>query len=646
MHGTGWLQEGFGGKMRISRLELIDYKCFEHLVLDNLGDRVVLVGPNGCGKSAVLESIAVLKEYVGTYDPNTNLYREHLPVLNKHTTAWPQNQPLPIRSDQSSATIKVGLGLNPSESALVDGAEHVEASIVIERTHEVTPWTSHPNVAKLFSNYDPASGIGVFDYISSERHYTSQRIKSLDLSKLSVDSQRRERVELPNEGRPSRKFSAIKHFIVAEQLNDLSTLNATGKQENSIELLQELFSYFFAPKRLIGAYNREDELQVAIETPYGLHDLDQLSSGERELFTVFVNLFRIRDFPAVILYDEPESHLNPGLEAKVIPALDRLQTQNQLWISTHGTELVGSVPMSQVIALRREAGTSTPERFLEESKTGRVRLFEDIGARVGLQLAANRVVFLEGKETHADKRILDQLAGTRLPGVLFVASGPSLGAQGAATRAGLLMEQASTDSAFFVVLDRDYRDEASVDALIAKLNNRAFVWRCHEVENLLLNSRAILQALKLNDITTLKTTEQVEGALLDAARSLSERFASEWAAYRLHADRGVADAGGAPQTEAAFTAMVEARRSRLADVYAESQAGLAFSEAKTAVETALGDGSWATVLPGKEILAAFRTAHVPSLPMQHFLDHVVHFASTDETPHPEIARLCQFINAS
>lgn len=632
--------------MRISRLELIDYKCFEHLALDNLGDRVVLVGPNGCGKSAVLESIAVLKEYVGTYDPNANLYREHLPVLNKHTTAWPQNQPLPIRSDQSSATIKVSLSLNPAESALVDGAGQVEASILIERTHEVTPWTSHPNVAKLFSNYDPASGIGVFDYISSERRYTSQRIKSLDLSKLSVDSQRRERVELPNESRPSHKFSAIKHFIVAEQLNDLSTLNATGKQENSIELLQELFSYFFAPKRLIGAYNREDELQVAIETPYGLHDLDQLSSGERELFTVFVNLFRIRDFPAVILYDEPESHLNPGLEAKVIPALDRLQTQNQLWISTHGTELVGSVPMSQVIALRREAGTSTPERFLEESKTGRVRLFEDIGARVGLQLAANRVVFLEGKETHADKRILDQLAGSRLPGVLFVASGPSLGAQGAATRAGLLMEQASTDSAFFVVLDRDYRDEASVDSLIVKLNNRAFVWRCHEVENLLLNPKAILHALELNGATALATAEQVEAALLDAARSLSERFASEWAAYRLHADKGGTDAGGAPQTKAAFEAMVEARRNRLASVYAESQTELAFREAMSAVETALGDGSWATVLPGKEILAAFRTAHVPSLPLQHFLDHVVHFASADEARHPEIERLCQFINAS
>ncbi len=96
---------------------------------------------------------------------------------------------------------------------------------------------------------------------------------------------------------------------------------------------------------------------------------------------------------------------------------------------------------------------------------------------------SNRVVFLEGKQAHADKRILDQLAGPRLPGVLFVASGSSLDVQGSATRASLLIEKASKDTAFLMVLDRDYRDEDSVQDLIKRLNQRVFVWSCHEVEN-------------------------------------------------------------------------------------------------------------------------------------------------------------------
>lgn len=627
--------------MKITRLELTDYKCFEHLVLEELGDRVVLVGPNGSGKSAILEAIAVLKEYVGTYDPNTNVYRANIPALNKVTTAWPQDQPLPIRSDRPAATIKVQLELNLAEAAAVAGQQHAEASITIDRNLEVTPKTSHPKLADLFRHFDHSSGIGVFDYISSDRHYASQRIKSLDINRLSLDAQRRERVELPNDSRMSQKFLAVKYFIIAEQLKDMSTLNATGRQQNSIELLQNLFAFFFGPKRLIGGMQRHGELQVVVETPYGLHDLDQLSSGERELFTVFVNLFRIREFPAVILYDEPERHLNPGLEAKVIPALDRLQTQNQLWISTHGTELIGSVPMDQIIALRREAGTSQPERFLDESRTARVRLFEDIGARVGLQLSANRVVFLEGKETHSDKRILDQLAGRQLPGVLFVASGSSLDVQGAATRAGLLLEHASKDAAFLMVLDRDYRDEASVTSLTRRLNNRAFVWQCHEIENLLLNPHVILQVLKMNGVDSLRTPEEVDEALKSAAQGQSERYVAQWAAYRLHADLGSADAGS-PKTIADYTAMIAARRQKVEDAYSDARATELLKQATARVALAFDDGSWRTALPGKEILGTLRGQYLPTLPNELFIDHLVHFAAEVES-HSEIQRLCEFI---
>jgi len=629
--------------MKITKLELIDYKCFVHLVLEDLGDRVVLVGPNGSGKSAILEAIAVVKEYIGTYDPNVNRYMETIPVLNKHTTAWPQNQPLPIRSDQESATIRVHLQLNEAEAAVVDGQQLVEASICIHRSREVSPTTSHSRVPDLFRHFDPSSGIGVFDYISADRRYSAQRIQSLDITRLSMDSQRRERVELPQEGHQSQKFSAIKHFIISEQLKDLSTFNATGDRTNSIALLQELFAFFFGPKKLVGGMERDSELQVVVDTPYGVHDLDQLSSGEKELFTVFVNLFRIREFPAVILYDEPERHLNPGLEAKVIPALDRLQTQNQLWISTHGTELVGSVPMDQIIALSREGGTAAPARFSDESKAARARLFEDIGARVGLQLSANRIVFLEGKETHADKRILDQLAGKRLPGVLFVASGSALDVQGAATRAGLLIEHASKDAAFLMVLDRDYRDDASVEALIKRLSDRAFVWRCHEVENLLLEPSAILSALQMNGVDLLTTAAEVDAALEAAARGLSERFSAEWAAYRHHAELGSGGPAG-PQTAAAFEAMVEARRDRMQEAYAAERTASCFRDAASAVERSLSDGSWRDLLPGKEVLAAFRLQYLPALPGELFIDHIVHFAAQSSEVHPEVQRLCEFIS--
>lgn len=266
-----------------------------------------------------------------------------------------------------------------------------------------------------------------------------------------------------------------------------------------------------------------------------------MSSGEKELFCVFVNLFRIKDLPSIILYDEPERHLNAGLETRIIPALDKLQTRNQIWIASHGIELIGSVPMTDIVALKRTAGSASPERFDQESKTRRVRIFEEIGAKVGLQLASNRIVFLEGKESHADKRIIDRLAGPHLPGVLFVASGSSKGVMGAATRAGTMLDKASSDAAFFMVLDRDYRADDSVASLARKLEGKVMIWGCHEVENLLLHAPTILEILKNCGVDALRTAEMVTAELQAAAKALEDRFVTQWAAYRLHARLSPAD---------------------------------------------------------------------------------------------------------
>src|SRR5205823_2012403 len=132
------------------------------------------------------------------------------------------------------------------------------------------------------------------------------------------------------------------------------------------------------------------------------------------------------------------------------------------------------------------------ERLADRTAAARIRLFEEIGAKVGLQLAAKQIVFLEGEDSRRDQRVLERLIGMELPGVAFVASGPSAGVLGAGTRAGLLLEQASHDARFLMALDRDYREDADVESMRARFRNRVFVWNCHEIENLLLSPAALL----------------------------------------------------------------------------------------------------------------------------------------------------------
>ena len=58
--------------MRITRLELANFRSIAHLVLDNLPDTVVLVSANGLGKSTILEAIAGAHDLVVPRLPGRN----------------------------------------------------------------------------------------------------------------------------------------------------------------------------------------------------------------------------------------------------------------------------------------------------------------------------------------------------------------------------------------------------------------------------------------------------------------------------------------------------------------------------------------------------------------------------------------------
>jgi energy-coupling factor transporter ATP-binding protein EcfA2 len=200
--------------VRITKLQLQDYKCFADLVLEGMGNRVVLVGPNGCGKSAILEAIAALKEYAGTYSPQPQVYFRQIPLVNRNALAWPDNVPLPVRGDRPFATISAEILLDDKEKAFVGSQAVARVSVRIDRSGEVVVTQSEGNLSKLFSHFDPESGIGVVDYISPTRIFPQQKIGSINLNSVSVNQQRTERIELPRSNYDSyNKFRTVKDFL-------------------------------------------------------------------------------------------------------------------------------------------------------------------------------------------------------------------------------------------------------------------------------------------------------------------------------------------------------------------------------------------------------------------------------------------------
>jgi len=615
--------------MRIEHLQITNYKCLAQLTLDSLGNRIVLVGPNGSGKSAVLDAIAVLKEFTGTYRPSG--YERTFSETGVFASGWPEQIRVPVRSGQRQARIEARVSFTPEEQAqFINLSDQADIAVMIESDGVVSVNGVSDSIRQLFRHYAPESGIGVVDYIGAARVFPTTRVSSLDLDVLGPDRQRRERVPFPGSTDSESKFAAVKQFIIAQQLNDFTASQDAPNPVDSLSLLKELFRRFFAPKALAGVRTVGSEFQVMVNTPDGVHDIDLLSSGEKELLAILVNLYRIRHLPSLVLYDEPERHLNAGLEAKIVPALDLLQSRNQLFIATHGVELIGSLPLSDIVALRREGEQIVAQRHSAANVTARVRLLEDLGVRVGLQFSASRIVFLEGKESHADKRILDRLLGAALPGVVFVASGASTGVIGTGTRAGVLLEAASVDAAVRMVIDRDYRSEEEIRSLGQRLGDRIFIWPAHEIENLLLSPQHILNVLNRSGSTEFRDENEILEGLRSCAESLAERFACERAAYRLTintTDSASASdsAGGSarPRDEAGYRAMASAALARANRVYANAVVDAALSEARIATQQALCSVGWQNELPGKEILACFRTRHLPGMNGEVFKEQIV-----------------------
>jgi len=163
--------------MRISRLELKNVRVFSHLLLENIPDVVVLVSPNGLGKSTVLEIIAATHDIVGSYRSAGYPYKKNLVVdgqsLRPSAQVWPPKLPAPVRRGSDKAEVGVEIEANRVEEAYLKGKGISErtgkASFVIEHERFITSQEVDPVASELFRYHAPRTGVGFIDYLPPVR---------------------------------------------------------------------------------------------------------------------------------------------------------------------------------------------------------------------------------------------------------------------------------------------------------------------------------------------------------------------------------------------------------------------------------------------------------------------------------------------
>lgn len=629
--------------MRIRRLELTNFRTFGHAVFEDIPDTVLLVSPNGRGKSSVLEAIAGAKDLVVPYHTDNYEFRETW--QQKNIPVWPSHLPDPVKIGERKAELRIEIEATGTECEYLRAASVTQdigkAHFVIEDGRRVTSQQADDTMKRLCQFHSFADGVGFIDYIRPIRFYMRRDIGNFS-SEMADSHFRQSLGDFHRQITDQQKYSGFKSFVVSSQLNDFSHLQTTGEQIDSLNVFRKVFDHFFSPKKFVG-YRSSGAIgqgQIMVESAFGSHDTDALSDGEKEVLHILAYLFRLRRLGNVVLWDTPELHLNAAIESRLFDAIRRVAPNNQYWIATHSLEFINAAPLDSVFVLRQDGNSAVVERASGEERKAKVRIYREMGAQVGLQLVSAVVVFVEGKEANSDKRILDRLIAASVPGMNFVAGGSCESILSAGTRANDLLAEACANGDFFAIVDRDYRSDDELRELEGKYKGRLFVWNVHEIENLFLQSDILFQTLSfLDHLDKDATAATLEADLKQVATDLKDWIAADWVAWEFDkAFQPPSRRIGGDDPKGSLQKYTAALKEKVVEATEAKNVEERFEKKKAEVEKLIREGTWLARLPGKQLLKKFLERH-PTLRPDDYMRAAASMVRERDLQIVEISRL-------
>lgn len=674
--------------MRISKLNVSNFRAITQLELDGLRDVVVIAGPNGCGKSCVFDAIRLLKSIYGGYQPNEwqSWFGEFQINVQNLQGAW-----LSLSQDKSKPMrVAAQIVLSPAEMAyLSDRAREVLADrIWKEVVPELGKWraasqialaTSHrvhlpqverrvneelPNFMEelareshsadvsvtpsgaaqtarsvvlevIFSRYDPQH-LGIIDYHGANRNYSREQLGGVSFNIESADDRLRQHALYNVANKYQNLKTEMASSFVRQLLANAADSNVPPDTSLS-ETLQELFTTFFPGKAFLGPRPTADgRLQFPVRTANGAeHDIDDLSSGEKEVLYGYLRLRNAAPRRSVLLIDEPELHLNPrlisGLAAFYHRHLGRA-LENQLWLVTHSDTLIReAVDQSgfSVFHLQPAGQYEGPNQASQVAVGQELErlVIELVGDLASYRPGAKIVIFEGGGASDFDVRMACSLFPEFQTAVNAIAGGSKQRVAQlyelleGARRAGHLPAK------FYSITDADGEAQAS-GGTPARLK-----WDVYHIENYLLEPEFILRVLR--DLNLAKPPVDTVRHIFDELRSCANETVPSLIGHKLRVqcnDALVAcvNVNFDPLRSDIAQALAEASiRSleRLKNVVADRLAPdkLAAEEQTQSnqAKRQLESNSWLSEFRGRDVLRRFVSRHLNGMSYESFRDLVI-----------------------
>ncbi len=342
---------------RISRLEVNNIGPFGHLVMDfrekpaGMDDRAeihILTGENGTGKTTVLE------------------------MLTSGIVPWNNNPWKRTRDNQENCDFIIDFGSHGTRRYWIDK----NRSQNFDR-----------NLPYLEQNFNTSIfGIGFFAY-SGYRRIEHTKVKGIS--------------EIENHPfNDSLNFqNSINPQLILQWVANTITKEALAKNQNDNEIALKFRAAITDLEKVISEiiekpvrfWLKYEPLNVVIEVDNEPLDFNILPDGLKSIVSWIADLLmrmdRVKwenDTPVfernfILFLDEIEVHLHPAWQRKILPAVQKLFPNAQIFISTHSPFVVGSVDGAWIHKFVKPNGDSQlagPPILSEDAKSFRYWLDE------------------------------------------------------------------------------------------------------------------------------------------------------------------------------------------------------------------------------------------------------------------------------
>ena len=344
--------------MKIKNLHIKEFKGLRDISInfeknDEPLDLVVLAGSNGSGKTRILESIL-------DYFQKIVNHIEHIENENVAGVFFETDEQSCLKEGYDSNMLYLILNYYNDENNVERGRK------VVEENLKVFPKIIYVPTETNFQKVEIASPM-LF------REYKFLNIVDSGLIK-DVPSYIATRItELANE-QESIPMGEIRKAVFRE--------------------INEIFEILDLDIKISGISKNAKSIPIFTNSAGDKFDINELSSGEKQLFLRTLAIKMLNPENSIILIDEPELSLHPKWQQRIVDVYRKIGKNNQIIIATHSPHILGSVRKENIMLLDKDDEgkivVRTGDELYDSYGQPTDRVLKDI---MGLETTRNPKVF-------------------------------------------------------------------------------------------------------------------------------------------------------------------------------------------------------------------------------------------------------------